>query len=157
VDPDKPLAMRRATQIGEEVAFGECDVVNLVAGRRDARGHKRPTAQSGGSARGRQAGAGTGGALELIRTHGLKSRMCEPQELIKKIKHFAQAQRRRAQTEARVAIFKNEFLGRPMRSVPRALSTRKKSMLRGLGRFIVTTAWGAKNLSQSQSVNMDNR
>jgi len=30
--------------------------------------------------------------------------------------HFAQAQRRRAQTEARVAIFKNEFLGRPMRS-----------------------------------------
>jgi hypothetical protein len=29
---------------------------------------------------------------------------------------FAQAQRRRAQTEARVAIFKNEFLGRPMRS-----------------------------------------
>ena len=30
--------------------------------------------------------------------------------------HFAQAQRRRAQTEARVAIFKNEFLGRPMRA-----------------------------------------
>jgi hypothetical protein len=30
--------------------------------------------------------------------------------------HFAQAQQRRAQTEARVAIFKNEFLGRPMRS-----------------------------------------
>ena len=29
---------------------------------------------------------------------------------------FAQFQRRRAQTEARVAIFKNEFLGRPMRS-----------------------------------------
>jgi hypothetical protein len=29
---------------------------------------------------------------------------------------FAQAQRRRAQTEARVAIFKNEFLGRPMRA-----------------------------------------
>src|SRR5208283_3408358 len=29
---------------------------------------------------------------------------------------FAQAQHRRAQTEARVAIFKNEFLGRPMRS-----------------------------------------
>jgi hypothetical protein len=29
---------------------------------------------------------------------------------------FAQAQRRRAQTEARIAIFKNEFLGRPMRS-----------------------------------------
>jgi hypothetical protein len=33
-----------------------------------------------------------------------------------KDEHFAQAQRRRAQTEARVAIFKNEFLGRPMRS-----------------------------------------
>jgi hypothetical protein len=33
-----------------------------------------------------------------------------------KDQHFAQAQRRRAQTEARVAIFKNEFLGRPMRS-----------------------------------------
>jgi len=29
---------------------------------------------------------------------------------------FAQAQHRRAQTEARIAIFKNEFLGRPMRS-----------------------------------------
>lgn len=29
---------------------------------------------------------------------------------------FAQAQRRRAQTEARVAIFKNEFLGRPLRA-----------------------------------------
>ena len=33
-----------------------------------------------------------------------------------KDQHFAQAQRRRAQTEARVAIFKNEFLGRPMRA-----------------------------------------
>jgi hypothetical protein len=33
-----------------------------------------------------------------------------------KDEHFAQAQRRRAQTEARIAIFKNEFLGRPMRS-----------------------------------------
>lgn len=33
-----------------------------------------------------------------------------------KDEHFAQAQRRRAQTEARVGIFKNEFLGRPMRS-----------------------------------------
>jgi hypothetical protein len=33
-----------------------------------------------------------------------------------KDERFAQAQRRRAQTEARVAIFKNEFLGRPMRS-----------------------------------------
>src|ERR1700758_2976005 len=33
-----------------------------------------------------------------------------------KDEHFAQAQRRRAQTEGRIAIFKNEFLGRPMRS-----------------------------------------
>jgi hypothetical protein len=33
-----------------------------------------------------------------------------------KDEQFAQAQRRRAQTEARVAIFKNEFLGRPMRA-----------------------------------------
>jgi hypothetical protein len=33
-----------------------------------------------------------------------------------KDEQFAQGQRRRAQTEARVAIFKNEFLGRPMRS-----------------------------------------
>jgi hypothetical protein len=33
-----------------------------------------------------------------------------------KDEHFAQGQRRRAQTEARVAIFKNEFLGLPMRS-----------------------------------------
>lgn len=29
---------------------------------------------------------------------------------------FAQAQHRRAQTEGRIAIFKNEFLGRPMRA-----------------------------------------
>jgi hypothetical protein len=33
-----------------------------------------------------------------------------------KDEHFAQAQHRRAQTEGRIAIFKNEFLGRPMRS-----------------------------------------
>jgi len=33
-----------------------------------------------------------------------------------KDERFAQAQRRRAQTEGRVAIFKNEFLGRPMRA-----------------------------------------
>jgi hypothetical protein len=33
-----------------------------------------------------------------------------------KQQRFAQCQRRRAQTEARVAIFKNEFLGRPMRA-----------------------------------------
>src|ERR1700751_2596104 len=33
-----------------------------------------------------------------------------------KDQHFAQAQHRRAQTEGRIAIFKNEFLGRPMRS-----------------------------------------
>src|SRR5208282_3603624 len=33
-----------------------------------------------------------------------------------KNENFAHAQRRRAQTEARVAIFKNEFLGRPMRA-----------------------------------------
>ena len=33
-----------------------------------------------------------------------------------KNQHFAQAQRRRAQTEGRIAIFKNEFLGRPMRA-----------------------------------------
>jgi len=33
-----------------------------------------------------------------------------------KDEHFAQAQRRRAQTEARLGIFKNEFLGRPMRA-----------------------------------------
>jgi hypothetical protein len=31
-----------------------------------------------------------------------------------KDEYFAQAQRRRAQTEGRIAIFKNEFLGRPM-------------------------------------------
>jgi hypothetical protein len=33
-----------------------------------------------------------------------------------KDERFAQAQRRRAQTEGRIAIFKNEFLGRPMRA-----------------------------------------
>src|ERR1700756_1762788 len=42
----------------------------------------------------------------------------DPRALCQAMKdeHFAQAQRRRAQTEARVAIFKNEFLGRPMRA-----------------------------------------
>ena len=33
-----------------------------------------------------------------------------------KDQHFAQEQHRRAQTEGRIAIFKNEFLGRPMRA-----------------------------------------
>jgi hypothetical protein len=33
-----------------------------------------------------------------------------------KDQHFAQAQRHRAQTEGRIAIFKNGFLGRPMRA-----------------------------------------
>jgi hypothetical protein len=42
----------------------------------------------------------------------------DPRALREAVKdeHFAQAQRRRAQTEARVATFKNEFLGSPMRS-----------------------------------------
>jgi hypothetical protein len=29
VDPDNSLAMRRATEIGEEVAFGECNLVKI--------------------------------------------------------------------------------------------------------------------------------
>jgi hypothetical protein len=53
--------------------------------------------------------------------HGSKVRemqMEDPRALRQAMKDegFAQAQRRRAQSEARVAIFKNEFLGRPMRS-----------------------------------------
>jgi len=34
VDPDNPLAMRRATEIGEEVAFGECDLVKIPLSER---------------------------------------------------------------------------------------------------------------------------
>ena len=30
MDPDNPLAMRRATEIGEEVAFGECDLRGCI-------------------------------------------------------------------------------------------------------------------------------
>ena len=46
-----------------------------------------------------------------------------------KDQHFAQAQRRRAQTEGRIAIFKNEFLGRPMRA-------------EGFANRVLQVAWG---------------
>jgi len=58
--------------------------------------------------------------LKWLEGRGTFAGLCprDPRALREAMKdeHFAQAQRRRAQTEARVAIFKNEFLGRPMRS-----------------------------------------
>jgi hypothetical protein len=58
--------------------------------------------------------------LKWLEQRGIFAGLCprDPRALREAMKdeHFAQAQRRRAQTEARVAIFKNEFLGRPMRS-----------------------------------------
>jgi transposase-like protein DUF772 len=58
--------------------------------------------------------------VKWLEQRGTFAALCprDPRALREAMKdeHFAQAQRRRAQTEARVAIFKNEFLGRPMRS-----------------------------------------
>jgi len=58
--------------------------------------------------------------VQWLEERGTFSAICprQPQALRAAMQEerFAQAQRRRAQTEARVAIFKNEFLGRPMRS-----------------------------------------
>jgi hypothetical protein len=58
--------------------------------------------------------------IKWLEERGTFAGLCrrDPRALREAMKdpHFAQAQRRRAQTEARVAIFKNEFLGRPMRS-----------------------------------------
>ena len=58
--------------------------------------------------------------VKWLEARGTFAGLCprDPRALREAMKdeHFAQAQRRRAQTEARVAIFKNEFLGRPMRA-----------------------------------------
>jgi hypothetical protein len=58
--------------------------------------------------------------IKWLEHRGIFAGLCprDPRALRQAMKdeQFAQAQRRRAQTEARVAIFKNEFLGRPMRS-----------------------------------------
>jgi Transposase domain (DUF772) len=58
--------------------------------------------------------------VKWLEERGIFSGLCprDPRALREAMKdaHFAQAQRRRAQTEGRVAIFKNQFLGRPMRS-----------------------------------------
>jgi transposase-like protein DUF772 len=58
--------------------------------------------------------------VEWLEERGTFAGLCprNPRALREAMKEerFAQAQRRRAQTEGRVAIFKNEFLGRPMRS-----------------------------------------
>jgi hypothetical protein len=58
--------------------------------------------------------------LEWLKKRGTFAGLCprDPRALREAMKNqtFAQGQRRRAQTEARIAIFKNEFLGRPMRS-----------------------------------------
>jgi hypothetical protein len=58
--------------------------------------------------------------LKWLEERGTFAGLCprDPRALREAMKdqHFAQAQRRRAQTEGRIAIFKNEFLGRPMRA-----------------------------------------
>src|SRR5271168_4221829 len=58
--------------------------------------------------------------LQWLEERGTFAGLCprDPRALREAMKdeHFAQAQHRRAQTEGRIAIFKNEFLGRPMRS-----------------------------------------
>jgi hypothetical protein len=58
--------------------------------------------------------------VKWLEGRGTFSGLCprDPRALREAMKdeRFAQAQHRRAQTEARVAIFKNEFLGRPMRA-----------------------------------------
>ena len=58
--------------------------------------------------------------LQWLEERGTFAGLCprDPRALREAMKdqHFAQAQRRRAQTEGRIAIFKNEFLGRPMRA-----------------------------------------
>jgi hypothetical protein len=58
--------------------------------------------------------------VRWLEERGIFAGLCprDPRALREAMKDadFAQAQRRRAQTEARIAIFKNEFLGRPMRS-----------------------------------------
>ena len=58
--------------------------------------------------------------VQWLEERGTFAGLCprDPRALREAMKdqHFAQAQRRRAQTEGRIAIFKNEFLGRPMRA-----------------------------------------
>ena len=58
--------------------------------------------------------------VQWLEERGTFAGLCprDPRALREAMKdeHFAQAQHRRAQTESRIAIFKNEFLGRPMRS-----------------------------------------
>lgn len=58
--------------------------------------------------------------VQWLEERGLEAALCprDPKALKEAFKDekFARRQGRRAQTEARVAIFKNEFLGRPMRA-----------------------------------------
>jgi len=58
--------------------------------------------------------------IKWLEQRGIFAGLCprDPRALRQAMKdeQFAEAQHRRAQTEGRVAIFKNEFLGRPMRS-----------------------------------------
>ena len=58
--------------------------------------------------------------VQWLEERGTFAGLCprDPRALREAMKdeHFAQAQHRRARTEGRIAIFKNEFLGRPMRS-----------------------------------------
>jgi hypothetical protein len=58
--------------------------------------------------------------VKWLKERGIFAGLCprDPRALREAMKDqdFAQTQRRRVQTEGRIAIFKNEFLGRPMRS-----------------------------------------
>jgi hypothetical protein len=60
------------------------------------------------------------GNREALQTRGIYNALCprDPQELKRRSKSckFKRLQRRRAQTEGRIAIFKTQFLGKPLRS-----------------------------------------
>lgn len=73
------------------------------------------------------------GNIDWLKQQKIYNGICpkDPQELKRRFKSpkFSRLQKRRAQTEARVAIFKNQFLGRPMRS-------------KGFGNREIQISWG---------------
>jgi hypothetical protein len=71
-----------------------------------------------------------------------------PQELKERIKSwkFKKLQRRRAQTEGRIAIFKNNFLGRPLRS--KGFENRELSVTWGV---LTHNLWVMARLPQAEA------
>lgn len=71
--------------------------------------------------------------VQWLKEHKIYNGLCpkDPRELKRRLrsKKFRRLQRRRAQTEARLAIFKNQFLGKPMRS-------------KGFGHRAIQVGWG---------------